>query len=131
MSLDTLLDSLEQVTPATSHDNQRLPDNPLQNSNVSQVTPATPIKYISVKNSAITSEHKTISQTEERRLKVLSMLAENPGKQRVYVTDDKAEPDHVVLTVAIRNLASFEMLIPKAKYDPFALIELINKALDE
>ena len=66
-------------------------------------------------------------KTEERRQKVLSMLSEHPDKQRVYVTDDKADPDHVILTVAIRDLASFEMLIPKTKYDPFTLIDLIHK----
>jgi pseudouridine-5'-phosphate glycosidase len=66
-------------------------------------------------------------KAEERRQKVLSMLVENPNKQRAYITDDVANSENVILTVAIRDFVSFEMLIPKKKYDPFLFIELINK----
>jgi len=65
---------------------------------------------------------------EERRLKVLSMLAENPGTQRAFVTDTESDPDNVILTMAIRDQASFEMLIPRRKYDPFMLLELIERS---
>lgn len=70
----------------------------------------------------------TDQKREERLQKVLSMLADNPDQQRAYISDDKTDQDHVILTVAIRDLACFEMLIPKSKYDPFILLELINKA---
>ena len=66
---------------------------------------------------------------EERREKVLQMLAENPEIQRAYVTDTESDPGNVILTMAIRGAASFEMLIPRNKYDPFMLIELIEKGL--
>ncbi|SET27865.1 hypothetical protein SAMN05216326_11860 [Nitrosomonas marina] len=66
-------------------------------------------------------------KVEERRQKVLSMLEKNPDTLRVYITDEEADLNNVILTIAIRDLASFEMLIPKSKYDPFMLIDFINK----
>lgn len=66
---------------------------------------------------------------EERRKKVLAMLEERPEIQRAFVTDVDSDPDNVILTIAIRDQYSFEMAIPKAKYDPFTLLELINKGL--
>lgn len=64
---------------------------------------------------------------EQRRQKVIQILADNPDKQRSYITDDTTDSENVILVIAIRNVASFEMLIPKAKYDPFQLLELIEK----
>jgi len=55
------------------------------------------------------------------------MLAERPEIQRAFVTDMNADPDNVILTIALRDQCSFEMAIPKAKYDPFAFLELIKK----
>lgn len=66
-------------------------------------------------------------QAETRRQKVLNMLADNPGLKRAYLTDATADPDNVILTIAIRGLATFDMLIPRPKYDPFTLIDLIDK----
>ncbi|MDV6341222.1 hypothetical protein R2103_05505 [Nitrosomonas sp. Is24] len=66
---------------------------------------------------------------EQRREKVLRMLAENPGTQRAFVTDTESDPDNVIMTLAIRNQASFEMLIPKDKYDGFAILEFLHKGL--
>ncbi|MBL8499650.1 MAG: hypothetical protein JNL77_03540 [Nitrosomonas sp.] len=65
---------------------------------------------------------------EQRREKVLRMLAENPGTQRAFVTDTESDPDNVIITLAIRDQASFEMLIPRRKYDPFMLLELIERS---
>jgi hypothetical protein len=65
---------------------------------------------------------------EERCKKVLAMLEERPEIQRAFVTDMSADPDNVILTIAIRDQFTFEMLVPKHKYDPFVLLELIEKA---
>ncbi|PTQ76738.1 hypothetical protein C8R26_11457 [Nitrosomonas oligotropha] len=65
---------------------------------------------------------------EERREKVLRMLAENPNTQRIFVTDTKSDSNSVILTFAIRDQYTFEMLIPQEKYDAFLLLELIDKA---
>ena len=69
------------------------------------------------------------SKREERRKKVLAMLAEKPETQRAFATDMDSDTDNVILTMAIRDQYTFEMEIPKDKYDPFTLLELINKGL--
>lgn len=63
----------------------------------------------------------------KRREKVLRMLEENPGTQRAFVTDTESDPDNVILTMAIRDQASFEMLIPRRKYDSFLLLAIIER----
>jgi len=64
---------------------------------------------------------------EERRLKVLAMLAENPDSQRAIITDLDSDPDNVILTIAIRDQHTFEMQILKDKYDAFMVLELTQK----
>lgn len=68
------------------------------------------------------------TQRERRREKVLALLAEKPGIQRAFLTDAEADPDGVILAIAIRGVASFEMLIPREKYDAFLLLELIQRS---
>ena len=67
------------------------------------------------------------TQRERRRLKVLAMLADKPETQRAFITDMESDPDNVIMTIAIRDQYTFEMLIPKSKYDPFILLELIKR----
>ena len=63
---------------------------------------------------------------EARRQRVLAMLAARPGiRYAVVVDNDDADP--VILTLAVRGLASCELRIPRAKYDPWLLLELIEK----
>ena len=64
--------------------------------------------------------------TEKRRQKVLAMLAENPSAERSYFTDTEADPDYVVLAIAIRGVGSGELLIPWSKFDAFQLLEIIR-----
>lgn len=64
---------------------------------------------------------------EERRKKVLAMLADKPDSQRAIITDMNSDRDNAILTIAIRDQYSFEILIPKGKYDAFALLKLIEK----
>ncbi len=64
---------------------------------------------------------------QQRRQKVLQMLAENPGTQRAIVTDTESDPDNVILTIAIRDQYTFEMLVLKTKYDGFAILEMIHQ----
>jgi hypothetical protein len=57
---------------------------------------------------------------------VLAMLRDNPGtRYAIEVADLDADP--VVVTVAIREIASFVMEIPRHSYDAFTLLELIEK----
>ncbi|SFE41320.1 hypothetical protein [Nitrosomonas sp. Nm166] len=62
-----------------------------------------------------------------RYAKVLAILTDNPETKRAIITDMDSDPDNVIITIVIRNQYTFEMMIPKAKYDPFTLLELINK----
>jgi len=80
---------------------------------------------------ALTYSHETEHEREKRRQKVLSMLAENPHKKRAYVTDTSIDPDNVFLTIAILGLATFEMRIPRSKYDPFLFVDMINKEISQ
>ena len=66
-------------------------------------------------------------QREDRQNKVLTMLEANPDKQRAVYADTESDQDNVILTIAVRHFATYEMLIPKAKYDPFRLLELIEQ----
>lgn len=68
------------------------------------------------------------TQREQRREKVLAILAANPNTQRAFITDPKTDTDNVIVTIAIRGQYTFEMIIPREKYDAFLLMELIEKA---
>jgi hypothetical protein len=61
---------------------------------------------------------------ERRRAKVLSMLAD--GRRYAVIVED-ASTDPVIATVAIRNLAVFELAIPSRYYDGVVLMELLDK----
>jgi hypothetical protein len=63
---------------------------------------------------------------EERRLKVLAILAEDPDSQRAIISDLNSDPENVILTIAIRDQYTFEMAIPKDRYDGFHVLEIIN-----
>lgn len=64
---------------------------------------------------------------EARRQKVLAMLEAHPETQRAILADIEADADNVILTIALRNAATCEMLIPKAKYDPWKILELLGR----
>lgn len=61
-----------------------------------------------------------------RRAKVLAMLRDNLGvRYAIEVVNASADP--VIVSIGIRNIATFEMNIPQAHYDAFVLLELIEK----
>ena len=110
--LDEVLESLneERVTPChtVSHQEKQTCDKITEpetrmdkgSSNfVTRVTPVTPEKTKIEKKSADILELKR----EERREKVLAILAANPDTQRVLITDLDSDPDNVILTIAIRD----------------------------
>lgn len=65
-------------------------------------------------------------QRETRRQKVIALLEETPDSQRAFYTDTESDPDNIILAIAIRHVATLEMLIPRAKYDPWRLLTLIH-----
>lgn len=64
---------------------------------------------------------------ESRRLKVLDILAANPDTQRAIVTDMNSDPKNVLVTIALRGMYSFEILVSKSKYDNFLFLQLIER----
>lgn len=77
------------------------------------------------------SEPETLQdrQREARRRKVIKMLDAAPNTQRAIFVDDASDPHNIILAVAVRHPtpATCEMLIPKAKYDSWQLLELIER----
>lgn len=73
------------------------------------------------------------SAAESRRQRVLALLAERPGIRYAVITDTDAHPDAVILALAIRgampdgSTVTGELAIPREKYDPFLLLELIER----
>ena len=97
------------------------------------VAPVTPPSVATVAGVAVAtakdSKPETLEyqQQEARRQKVLAMLEAAPDTQRAIHTDTDSDPHNVILTVGVRNLATCEMLVPKAKYDPWRLLELVER----
>jgi len=79
---------------------------------------------------AIESKPETLQdrQREARRQKVIAMLEAVPDTQRAITADTDSDPHNVILTVAVRACQqTCELLIPKAKYDPWLLLGLIER----
>ncbi len=73
------------------------------------------------------NKNKPVLKAELRRAAVLKMMAEDDQPRKYYwVTDDKAHPEFVFLTLAIRDIGTCEMSMPKEKYDPFLLMEILD-----
>jgi len=82
------------------------------------------VKIIRQSKAAILTE----LQREARRQKVIAMLEAAPETQRAIYTDTDSDPHNVILAVAVRACQqTCEMLIPKAKYDPWKLLELVER----
>lgn len=64
---------------------------------------------------------------EERRQTVLAQLRAYPNIARAILVDDRADPEDVLVAVAIRGVASFELRIPRAKFDPELIMGLVDK----
>ncbi len=62
-------------------------------------------------------------QRKRRRAKVLEML----GDKLYAVLVEDASTDPVIVTVAKRHVATFELAIPKHSYNGMVLLELIEK----
>ena len=71
---------------------------------------------------------KLEQQQETRRQKALAMLDTDPAIKRAIHADTDSDPDNVILAIAIRHVATCEMLVPKAKYDAWQLFALVDKA---
>ena len=64
---------------------------------------------------------------ESRRRKVLAMLRESSTINYAAVTDDQADPNAVIVTLAIRGRATCELHIPREKWDDVLFLELLER----
>ena len=64
---------------------------------------------------------------DARIKRVVGKLEEDPGLRFAVEAHIDADPDAVILALAIRDKAACELRIPKEKYDPFLLLELIER----
>ncbi len=90
--------------------------------------PADIVQRLKQSKAEILAALKLEQQQEERRQKALAMLEADPQLKRVVHADPDGDPDNVILTIGIRNVGTCEMLVPRYKFDPWQLMELINRA---
>lgn len=76
---------------------------------------------------ALASDALPDPTAETRRQATLEMLAQRPGIGYAVVTDSEAEPNNVILALAIRGRATCELCIPRDKYDGALLLDLIQR----
>ena len=67
-------------------------------------------------------------QREASRQRAISLMNASHDTPRGIYVDDQIDPDNVVLFVAVRScMQTCELTIPRATYDPFKLLELIER----
>lgn len=64
-------------------------------------------------------------EAEARRQRVVAMLAAHPALRLAVVCDGQGDP--VPVAVAIRDKGTCEVLIPAARFDRFALLDLVER----
>ena len=95
------------------------------NDEISKGQPVARIATVAVANPPEVKAATPDPATETRRQRVLTMLADNPALRLAVVCDGAGDP--VPVAVAIRGKGSVEILIPAARFDPFALLELVGQ----
>lgn len=74
---------------------------------------------------ALASDALPDPKAEARRQRVLTMLARNPALRIAVVCDGEGDP--VPVAVGIREKGMCEVHIPAARFDPFALLDLVAR----
>lgn len=66
-------------------------------------------------------------QAEARRQRVLALLSADPKARYAVLTDTEADPEGVLLTLAIRDRATCELRIPREKWDGVLFLDLLER----
>lgn len=67
-------------------------------------------------------------QREASKQKAISLMNESPDTPRGIFVDDQIDSDNIVVFVAVRSrMETCELTIPRERYDPFKLLELIER----
>lgn len=70
-----------------------------------------------------------MSAMKQRRLNLLHQMAnDRQAKKYYWLTDIDSDPDYVIVALAVRGVATCELLIPKDRYDPFLLLDIIDNS---
>jgi len=72
-------------------------------------------------------ESRSDPAAEERRNRVLATLESNPNARYAVLADAEADPQAVVVTLAIRGRTTCELAIPREKWDGILFLELLEK----
>ena len=73
----------------------------------------------------IVVSHKD-AMAENRRQKVLAMLITPPFTKRAIINDTDSDSENVIITIGLQDIGTCELLIPKARFDPFDLMLMIE-----
>jgi hypothetical protein len=65
-------------------------------------------------------------QSERLRNQVLSLLTEDKNTYYAFVVGDDGKSSSVTVAVAIRGVATFQIVIPRSRYDPFVFLEFLE-----
>jgi hypothetical protein len=86
----------------------------------------TPTPFENIEGVQAADETAADRGQESRRQRVLAMLTDHPEARYAVLTHDPGKPEPVILTLAIRGQATCELRIPRDRYDPFLLLDLIE-----
>ncbi len=67
------------------------------------------------------------SAAEARRRRLLAMLDAQPGARYAVLTDTQADPEAVIVALAIRGRATCELRVPREKWDGVLFLELLDR----
>lgn len=127
MSLDALLARLEG-RPVTSVTADITPDVTPKPASVKACTCVTSVTAGNEDTeNKVNGEPLFDPATDSRRQRMLAMLTENPTARYALATDAQADPEGVILSLAIRDRATCELRIPREKYDGVLLLDLIER----
>lgn len=68
-----------------------------------------------------------IIKAEHRLNKVSQMLNNDLSIKRAVITDVESDAENVIMTIAIRDVAMFEVFILKSKFDGLAILQILEK----
>lgn len=96
---------------------------------IATATPATPATLEGPKGRTVATVATVAvanpQEREARRHRVLAMLASDPSLRVAVICDGEGDP--VPVAVGIRDKGICEVHIPAARFDPFALLDLVDR----
>lgn len=87
-----------------------------------------PVLHVAPPRECNTQQPDTLPDpaAEARRQRVLAVLAERPGIRYAVVVDN-LDTDPVILALAVRGVATFELHVPKSRWDQFLFLDAVER----